>query len=326
MAYKRDAAHAIKNEFVYPQLAPGVNPVQPLKKILTLPSTTCGELKSMLAAGTIDLDTEIIGFEAKGKWYDEVVLAVAKLGFRKFTIYLGKIENNAWLIIKSHLECPFDLIFLDFCGNPTLPIDKFIRNISSVLKSTGVAVTFDTRIRYNKYLGEWWEKKKPNGFSFGTDEEFEQIAQEYNLPDDWKEHIYELSDYYSHLFLTCIGCLGGEYKPNSYIQYREDVPKAHVMLFFTFNMNGEYKTDGLEEESRSIVETLFAGYPYSCSAENIITDRNNRAAKATVISNLMSRYEAVASTGIKAHIKRIMNLVVSGKLSHENSRVNSIFA
>lgn len=155
MTYNQDInAHQIKKE-IYPALfAPFAG--RKVKKILTLCSTTCGELLYGLDHGHIDLDCEILTFQKCTEWIkpSDVEDKLRQVGFRNFTVIPGKMEDHAAEIIKSHLEKPFDLMFFDWCGTLTRPIYNFLNQISSVIHETISAHTYCLNIRRRDYMYE----------------------------------------------------------------------------------------------------------------------------------------------------------------------------
>ena len=148
--YRVNVEHAFK-EAIRTHLWSGIK--SPIKAYLTLPGLLCGDIKDGLDRGIITPNTRIVAFEKCSKYVPQIESRLQELGCRNAKVYACRIETAraAKIIETSHRELPFDIAYIDLCGELTPAICAAACKLRAVLKSTrrvGITLYVGGRVHY----------------------------------------------------------------------------------------------------------------------------------------------------------------------------------
>jgi len=125
MHYKTDATRIIKN---VPRMKVWDSVQGKAKRALLLPSTELLDVKQGLEMGKIDHDTYILAFECVRDRAKKIYSDLKAMGFKNVDVIADTVQHyfrhknqHVWGAHK-----PFDVVFLDFCGELTEDIHEFI--------------------------------------------------------------------------------------------------------------------------------------------------------------------------------------------------------
>lgn len=258
MAYKIDETHEVKN-FVRRNLWKGRT--KPFNHILTLTSPTCGDIVDGINRGLIDKKTRLTIFEKEPSFVKDIHKKLTSLGLKNFDIINLAIEDGVEIICQLHKIRPFDLVYLDFCGNMTKKIKRFLGNyrLYDLFSNVTTAFTFSLNIRQN----DLFDFFKPNhmwsihttGFPKITAEVAGGIAINKLV---WKKDgnpgvLYRASETAHHVF-DALGKTKHGRIPDHFILYKED-KAVNNMLFMRINGENIDESESVKQSEPDFSES-----------------------------------------------------------------------
>lgn len=283
--------HDYKNH-IRPRLWKGMKKI---KKYASLPSPDCGDIISGLEHGVITKNTEIVAWE-KGD-ADAVRRKLKSLGIKKFVVHKGRIDTlrAAKILLESWEEKPFDMIYLDFCGELTYQMKEWMSAVAPVLNDTVVAATFCISFRNNQ-LAEEWESGFDNWKIYKT-EDPRLTVRSFGFDYAGSLNAFEKANWTTQMMFDEI--LGRERingrTPNEFIVYREEGLGSAPMLFLVFNKGKKNIYQGPKEVSKPSNYGLDEFRLTSTFLRSLSEER------------LWALYNAYTSPGKKAIIRRVIN-------------------
>lgn len=292
MAYKIDHSHEVKN-FVRRNLWKGRT--KPFKHILTLTSPTCGDIIDGMNRGLINTKTRITIFEKEASFVKAIREKLHSLGLTNFSIISRPIETSVWYIWWEQKEHgPYDLIYLDFCGNMTQKIwnllnDKRIREIFS---TTTTAFTFSLNIRNNYLIDEGASCRYGFCNMFESGGGIPLSRMKYEAWDN-SSLTWVASQTIHHVY----DALGkGARNPDSLVLYKEDGAKNN-MLFM--RIGGKFIADS---EGKSQTSYDWRGNK-KISLDGLLR---------LTLSDLQAKYKEEMNPARKAWVARAINIKSKG--------------